>query len=82
MESGEGEAIIKPKFINRLGSTNQSEKIDKYFTPACCHTKPYQSEFGVAVASGQVTLDSPEPLVDNKDTDKKSSRKPRNQPRF
>ena len=50
MESGEDEAIIKPKFTEennkkkgRLGSTNQSEKIDKYVTPARCQTKPYQS---------------------------------------
>ena len=80
MESGEGEAIIiKPKFIEenikkkgRLGS-NQSEKIDKYFTPTSCKTKPYQSEFGDAVANGLIPLDSPEQVVDSEVTDKRKA---------
>ena len=28
----------------KLGSTSQSERIDKFFTPARCQTKPYQSK--------------------------------------
>ena len=69
----------EPKFIEenikkkgRLGS-NQSEKIDKYFTPTSCKTKPYQSEFGDAVANGLIPLDSPEHIVDNEDTDKRKA---------
>ena len=79
MESGEGEAIIKPKFIeenikkkSRLGS-NQSEKIDKYFTPTSCKTKPYQSEFGDAVANGLKPQDSPEQVLDSEDIDKRKA---------
>ena len=78
MESGEGEAnIIKPKFIeekfkkkDRTGS-NKSGGIDKFSTPDRCKTKPYQSEFGEAIANGKIPLDSPEQEVDSADTDNK-----------
>ena len=80
MESGECEAITKPKFIDenkkkkgKLGSTSQAERIDKFFTPACCQTKPFRSEFGEAVANGDVPLDSPEPIVDKEDTEKRKA---------
>ena len=49
----------------------KSERIDKFFTPTSCKTKPYQSEFGEAVANGQIPLDSPEQVVDSADTDNK-----------
>ena len=80
MESGEGEAITKAKFIDenkkkkaKLGSTSQEGRIDKFFTPARCQTKPFQSEFGEAVANGDVPLDSPEPVGDQEDTEKRKA---------
>ena len=79
MESEEGDAIAKPKFIDeekkkvKQGSTSQSGKIEKYFTPARCQIKPLQSEFAEAVAKGDVPLDSPEPLGDKEDTEKRKA---------
>ena len=78
MESEEGETnIVKPKFFEeklkkkaRTGS-NRSGGIDKFFTPDRCITKPYKSEFGEAIATGKISLDSPEQEVDSADPDNK-----------
>ena len=68
IETEEGETITKPKPVeksikktNKLGSTSQSENIERYLSPALCQAKPFKSLFGEAMASGRIPLGSPEP---------------------
>ena len=53
-----------------MDPTSQEEQTS-FFTPDKCITKPYKSEFGEAITTGKIALDSPEQVVDSVDPDHK-----------